>query len=59
MHSTQLAGFSFTGGDATLTSDYNTLISFHGYNSSLNYLADFWQATHDPSNTLYHSAIRN
>ncbi len=57
VHNPSLAGFSFTGGDATLTSDYNTLISFAGYKPSVNYSADFWQATHDPGNTLYQDLV--
>jgi hypothetical protein len=45
-------GFSFSGGDATLTGDYNALISFAGYNPAVNYAADFFQAAHDSTNTL-------
>jgi hypothetical protein len=57
VHNAQLAGFSFSGGDATIRSDYNALISFAGYNPSLDYSADFWQATHDYSNTLYQNLV--
>ncbi|MGP0064292.1 MAG: Cys-Gln thioester bond-forming surface protein [Isosphaeraceae bacterium] len=51
------SGFSFSGGDATLNSDYNTLISFSGYNPAVNYSADFFQATHDSTNTLYQNLV--
>jgi hypothetical protein len=53
----KLAGFSFTGGDSTLRSGYNQLIGFSGYNPSVQYAADFWQATHDPSDTLYQNLV--
>jgi hypothetical protein len=53
----QLAGFSFSGGDATLRSDYNQLVGFAGYNPGVQYAADFWQATHDPSNTLNQNLV--
>jgi Thioester domain/PEP-CTERM motif len=53
----QLAGFSISTSDSTITSDYNTLISFAGYHSNVAYAADFWQATHDPSNTLYQNLV--
>jgi hypothetical protein len=46
-------GFTMSSGDPTVTADYNTLISFTGYNAGTTYGADFWQATHDPSNSLY------
>ena len=46
-------GFSMTSGDGTITADYNALITFAGYNPADTYSADFWQATHDPTNTLY------
>jgi len=49
--------FSMSIGDPTITADYNTLIAFGGYNPSTNYSADFWQATHDPSNTLYQDMV--
>ncbi len=57
VHNTSLAGFSYTGGDSTLANEYNTLISFAGYKSKLSYSADFWQATHDPNNTLYQDLV--
>ena len=57
IHDPQLAGFSYSGGDATLRSDYDTLIGFAGYSPGLNYAADFWQATHDPGNTLYQDLV--
>jgi hypothetical protein len=57
VRNTQPTGFSFTGGDFTLRSDYNHLISFAGYNPGVNYSATFWQATHDASNTLYQDLI--
>ena len=47
------SGFSMSTGDATITSDYNQLISFSGYDPAKNYQAQFWQATHDSGNTLY------
>lgn len=50
-------GFSMSSGDSTMTADYNTLISFAGYNPSDNYSADFWRATHDSSNTLYQDLV--
>jgi Thioester domain/PEP-CTERM motif len=52
-----LAGFSMISSDPTLTADYSTLISFAGYNPSTSYAADFWQATHDPCNTLYQDLV--
>jgi hypothetical protein len=52
-----LAGFSMTSSDPTLTADYNALISFAGYNPSTTYAANFWQATHDPSNSLYQDLV--
>lgn len=51
------AGFSYTGGDSTLRTDYNQLISFAGYNPDVSYTADFWAANHDPGNTLYQDLI--
>jgi PEP-CTERM motif/Thioester domain len=50
-------GFSYSGGDATLRNDYNTLISFTGYDPSVQYAAQFWDATHDRSDTLYQNLI--
>ncbi len=52
-----LHGFSMSTSDPTITSDYNQLISFAGYNPSTVYGADFWQATHDSSNTLYQDLV--
>jgi hypothetical protein len=52
-----LAGFSMSSSDPTITADYNALISFTGYNPSTSYAANFWQATHDPSNTLYQDLV--
>jgi hypothetical protein len=51
------SGFSMTTSDSTITNDYNNLISFTGYNPSVTYDAQFWQATHDSSNTLYQSLV--
>lgn len=48
-----LSGFSMSTGSSTITSDYNQLISFSGYDPTQNYSAQFWQATHDAGNTLY------
>jgi len=50
-------GFSMSTGDSTITSLYNQLISFAGYDSNTVYSADFWQATHDSSNTLYQDLV--
>jgi len=47
-----LNGFSMSTSDSTINSDYNQLITFAGYDSKTVYSADFWQATHDSSNTL-------
>jgi hypothetical protein len=57
VRNTQPTGFSFTGGDSTLRSDYNHLISFTGYNPGVTYSANFWQATHDARDTLYQNLI--
>ncbi len=51
------SGFSMSTGDSTITSDYNQLITFTGYNPAQNYEAQFWQATHDPNNTLYQDLV--
>jgi hypothetical protein len=45
------------GKQSSITNDYNALISFAGYNSADTYTADFWQATHDPTNTLYQNLV--
>jgi hypothetical protein len=52
-----LGGFSMTSSDPTITADYNTLISFAGYDLATNYAANFWQATHDPTNSLYQDLV--
>jgi hypothetical protein len=52
-----LAGFSMSSSDPTIIADYSALIGFGGYNPSTNYAADFWQATHDPCNTLYQDLV--
>jgi hypothetical protein len=52
-----LSGFSMSTSDSAITSDYNQLISFSGYNPAQNYDAQFWQATHDDSNTLYQDLV--
>jgi hypothetical protein len=52
-----LNGFSMSTGDPTITNDYNGLITFSGYNPGQNYAAQFWQATHDPGNTLYQDMV--
>jgi hypothetical protein len=49
--------FSMSVGDPTITNDYNTLITFAGYDPATNYAAQFWQATHDASNTLYQDVV--
>ncbi len=46
------SAFSMSSSDSVLTADYNTLIAFAGYNPSIVYSAEFWQATHDETNTL-------
>jgi hypothetical protein len=51
-------GFSMSSGDQTITNDYNALIGFVGYNSANTYTANFWQATHDQTNTLYQDLVR-
>ena len=43
--------------DPTITSDFNTLIAFGGYDPATSYGAQFWQATHDASNTLYQDVV--
>jgi Thioester domain len=50
-------GFSMGTSDSTITNDYSTLIGFAGYNSAVNYSADFWLANHDSSNTLYQDLV--
>jgi hypothetical protein len=50
-------GFSYTGGDSTLRTDYNALISFAGYNPATSYNAQLWSATHNAGNTLYQDLI--
>jgi hypothetical protein len=52
-----LAGFSMTSSDPMLTADYATLISFAGYDPSTHYAANFWQATHDPTNSFYQDLV--
>ncbi len=52
-----LSGFSMSTGDSTITSDYNQLVSFAGYDSTQNYSAQFWQATHDAGNTRYQDLV--
>jgi hypothetical protein len=52
-----LSGFSMSTGDSTISTDYNQLITFAGYNPAQNYEAQFWQATHDSSNTLYQDLV--
>ena len=44
------SGFTMSTSDSTITSDYNKLISFAGYNPSTSYAANFWAATHVGSN---------
>ena len=52
-----LSGFSMTASSSVTTSDYNQLISFSGYDPGQSYGAQFWQATHDASNTLYQDLV--
>jgi hypothetical protein len=58
------ATISFTNSDGTDSNSEsrtvtNTLIGFGVYNSEVAYRADFWQATHDPSNGLYQDLDSN
>jgi hypothetical protein len=46
-----------TSSDSAVTADYNALISFAGYDSDDFYAANFWQATHDSTNTLYQNLV--
>ena len=57
VHTASFSGFSFTGGDTALVNDYNSLISFAGYNPDVTYSAQLWAATHDAGNTLYQDLI--
>jgi hypothetical protein len=50
-------GFSMSTGDPAITSRFDQLIDFDGYDSKKVYSADFWAATHDPSNTLYQDLV--
>lgn len=50
-------GFSYSGGDSTLRADYNQLISFSGYQPTVEYSAQLWGATHNAGNTLYQDLI--
>jgi hypothetical protein len=52
-----LGGFSMSTGDSAITSGYNQLIAFAGYDSKTAYSADFWLATHDDSNRLYQDLV--
>jgi hypothetical protein len=51
------SGFSYSGGDGTMRSDYNALIGFAGYDPAVSDSADFFQATHDSTNTLYQDLV--
>lgn len=57
VHTRDFSGFSFSGGDAALRSDYDALISFAGYNPGVHYDAQLWAATHNAGNTLYQDLI--
>jgi Thioester domain len=57
IQTSQFSGFSFSGGDAALLNDYNNLISFAGYDPSVHYAAQFWAATHDPTNQYYQDMV--
>jgi Thioester domain/PEP-CTERM motif len=50
---TSSSGFTMSTGNSTITSDYNQLIEFGGYDPGNTYDAQFWQATHDAGNSLY------
>ena len=52
-----LAGFSMLRAIQRSPRTTTSLISFAGYDPSTNYAANFWQATHDPSNTLYQDLV--
>jgi hypothetical protein len=47
------SAFSMSTGDPTITSEYNQLTGFGGYDPGHTFQAQFWQATHDAGNTLY------
>ena len=51
------SGFSYSGGDASLRSEYNQLITFAGYDPLVHYDANFWAANHDSRNVLYQDLI--
>jgi hypothetical protein len=57
IQTSDFSGFSYSGGDSTLRADYNQLISFSGYDPSVQYAAQFWGATHDSGNTLYQDLV--
>ena len=57
IQTTHFSGFSYSGGDATLRSEYNALISFSGYDPNVQYSANLWAANHNPENTLYQNLI--
>jgi hypothetical protein len=56
-HTVDSKGFSMSSGDSTIMNDYNALIGFAGYNPANTYTANFWQATHDQTNTLYQDLV--
>jgi hypothetical protein len=43
--------------DGTITTAGNQLIFFAGHNSAERYTAEFWQATHDQTRTLYQDVV--
>jgi len=57
VHNPSLAGYSMSSGDSVLTSDYNYLITFAGYDPRVNYSAEFWAATHDSTDTMYQDLV--
>ena len=57
IRTTSFSGFSYSGGDSTLRSEYDQLITFAGYNPLVHYDAGFWAANHDTRNVLYQDLI--
>ena len=50
------SGFSYTGGDSTLNSEYNALLTFSNYHPNLDYGAQFYQAATSNQNVAIASA---
>jgi PEP-CTERM motif len=56
-YTTDNKGFSYSGGDRTLYQDYKRLICFAGYNPSVIYGAEFWDATRPAGSSLDQNLI--